>query len=92
MPDRLAEPMRLPGLKALFLDPAEMVDGPFESPYIKGNKCYEHIEELVDMKELRGIVHLQAFKTFLRGIKIRLKDGNAAMVDGKCLSCHRLGT
>ncbi|XDG05687.1 hypothetical protein ABKA04_005302 [Annulohypoxylon sp. FPYF3050] len=53
--DRLGEAMGRSGLKAIFLSDKEisaLPAGSFDNPYVKGDKCLEHMAQLVDMEEI----------------------------------------
>lgn len=76
--NNLAEAMRRPGLKAVYLSDAEIAAldaGPFENPYLRGDKCLELMGELVDMQELGTIVPLTTFKAFLQRESDKVKRG-----------------
>lgn len=65
--DYLGSAMGRPGLKAIFLNDSEvsaLPAGSFNNPYVNGDKCLEHMAQLVDVKELAGIISLTSFKNF----------------------------
>ncbi|KAF3763268.1 hypothetical protein M406DRAFT_49536 [Cryphonectria parasitica EP155] len=74
--DCLGQAMGRPGLNAVFLteeDVAKLPAGSFDNPYIKGDKCLEHMEELVDIQELATVIPLTSFKDFLEREKAHVK-------------------
>lgn len=66
--DHLGKAMGSPGFRAIFLteeDVAALPSGSFNIPYIKGDKTFEAMPDLVDMRELAGLISLTSFKDFL---------------------------
>lgn len=67
--DRLGQAMRRPGLEARFLSPEEIAAlGPesFKYPNSLGDKCFEYMEELVDVKDLTSMISPTSFREFLQ--------------------------